>query len=199
MTQLGKKFVRTLKPKKDPTRELKFVEEAIELVKSSHNLLPSNVQNVDVEEVLDKLNAGSVLEPEQLLRLADAITVTKILKERLERLSDQFTMKELTQAVEPAMDVVSEIHRCIDPNGLIKDEASEKLREIRQQIRNSLEEVKRRSDAFIKMNRMFLQDPICVLKDGRHVFPIKASHERAGQRHSARCFRFVRHLLRRAG
>ncbi|WP_041077604.1 endonuclease MutS2 [Thermotoga caldifontis] len=176
VTQLGKKLVRALKPKKDPTHELKFVEEAIELIKSSHNLLPSNVQSADVEDVLDRLNAGSVLEPQQLLRLADAIAVTKVLKERLERLPDRFTMKELARSVEPATDLVAKIHGCIDPNGLIKDEASEKLKEIRQQIRSSLEEIRKRSDAFIKMNRTFLQDPICVLKDGRHVFPIKASH-----------------------
>ncbi|WP_448535537.1 endonuclease MutS2 [Pseudothermotoga sp.] len=176
VTRLGKKCVRSLRPKKDPAQELKFVEETIELLRSSENLLPNNVGSVDIEDVLEKLNSGSTLEPQELLRTADAIAVVNVLRDRLERLSDSFSIKVLSQPIEPAMHVVEEIHRCIDPNGWIKDEASENLKEIRQQMRYALEEIKRKSDSFIKANKIFLQDPICVLRDGRHVFPIKASH-----------------------
>ena len=176
VTQLGKKFVRSLRPKKDPTQELKFVEETIELLRSSESLLPSNAGSVDVEDVLTKLNSGSILEPQELLRIADAVTVVSVLKERLERLPDAFTMKMLAQAVEPAKHVVEEIHRCVDTNGWVKDEASENLKEIRHQMRSTLSEIKKKSDSFIKANKVFLQDPICVLRDGRHVFPIKASY-----------------------
>ncbi|WP_448523554.1 endonuclease MutS2 [Pseudothermotoga sp.] len=176
VTQLGKKCVRSLRPKKDPAQELKFVEETIQLLRSSENLLPNNVGSVDIEDVLEKLNSGSTLEPQELLRTADAIAVVNVLRDRLERLSDSFSIKALSQPIEPAMHVVEEIHRCIDPNGWIKDEASENLKEIRQQMRYALEEIKRKSDSFIKANKIFLQDPICVLRDGRHVFPIKASH-----------------------
>ncbi len=176
VTQLGKKCVRSLRPKKDPAQELKFVEETIQLLRSSESLLPNNVGSVDIEDVLEKLNSGSTLEPQELLRTADAIAVVNVLRDRLERLSDSFSIKALSQPVEPAMHVVEEIHRCIDPNGWIKDEASENLKEIRRQMRYALEEIKRKSDSFIKANKIFLQDPICVLRDGRHVFPIKASH-----------------------
>jgi DNA mismatch repair protein MutS2 len=175
VTQLGKKCVRSLRPKKDPAQELKFVEETIQLLRSSESLLPNNVGSVDIEDVLEKLNSAT-LEPQELLRTADAIAVVNVLKDRLERLSDSFSIKALAQTIEPAMHVVEEIHRCIDPNGWIKDEASENLKEIRQQMRYALEEIKRKSDSFIKANKIFLQDPICVLRDGRHVFPIKASH-----------------------
>lgn len=176
MTQCGKKRIRSLRPKKDPVRELKFVEEAIELAKSSESLLPSNPGRIDIEDVLEKLASGSILEPVQLLSVADAIIVTKTTKERIERLEDSFTLKELARPVEPALNLVEEIHKCIDSNGWLRDEASEKLREIRREMRLTLEEIKKKSDSFIKSNRTFLQEPICVLRDGRHVFPIKASH-----------------------
>lgn len=176
MTQCGKKRIRSLRPKKDPVRELKFVEEAIELAKSSESLLPANPGRIDIEDVLEKLASGSILEPIQLLSVADAIVVTKMTKERLERLADSFTLKELAKPVEPALNLVEEVHKCIDPNGWLRDEASEKLREIRREMRLTLEEIKKKSDSFIKSNRTFLQEPICVLRDGRHVFPIKASH-----------------------
>ncbi|MCX7812991.1 MAG: endonuclease MutS2 [Pseudothermotoga sp.] len=175
-TQLGKKRVRSLKPKKDPARELKFVEEAIELVKSSESLLPSGSNRIDIEGILEKLVAGFVLEPVQLLSVADAIVATRMTKERLERLADTFTLKELARPIEPAMSLVEEIHRCIDPNGWVKDEASERLKQVRQEMRSTLEEIKRKSDSFIKSNRTFLQEPICVLRDGRHVFPVRASY-----------------------
>lgn len=176
MTQYGKKRIRSLRPKKDPVRELKFVEEAIELAKSSESLLPANPGRIDIEDVLEKLASGSILEPVQLLSVADAIIVTKTTKERIERLEDSFTLKELARPVEPALNLVEEIHKCIDSNGWLRDEASEKLREIRREMRLTLEEIKKKSDSFIKSNRTFLQEPICVLRDGRHVFPIKASH-----------------------
>lgn len=176
MTQCGKKRIRSLRPKKDPVRELKFVEEAIELAKSSESLLPANPGRIDIEDVLEKLASGSILEPVQLLSVADAIIVTKTTKERIERLEDSFTLKELARPVEPALNLVEEIHKCIDSNGWLRDEASEKLREIRREMRLTLEEIKKKSDSFIKSNRTFLQEPICVLRDGRHVFPIKASH-----------------------
>jgi len=176
VTQLGKKCVRSLRPKKDPAQELKFVEETIQLLRSSESLLPNNVGSVDIEDVLEKLNSGSTLEPQELMRTADAIAVVNVLRDRFDRLPNSFSIKALAQAIEPAMHVVEEIHRCIDPNGWIKDEASENLKEIRQQMRYALEEIKRKSDSFIKANKIFLQDPICVLRDGRHVFPIKASH-----------------------
>lgn len=176
MTQCGKKRIRSLRPKKDPVRELKFVEEAIELAKSSESLLPANPGRIDIEDVLEKLASGSILEPIQLLSVADAIVITKMTKERLERLDDSFTLKELAKPVEPALNLVEEVHKCIDPNSWLRDEASEKLREIRREMRLTLEEIKKKSDSFIKSNRTFLQEPICVLRDGRHVFPIKASH-----------------------
>lgn len=176
MTQCGKKRIRSLRPKKDPVRELKFVEEAIELAKSSESLLPANPGRIDIEDVLEKLASGSILEPVQLLSVAGAIIVTKTTKERIERLEDSFTLKELARPVEPALNLVEEIHKCIDSNGWLRDEASEKLREIRREMRLTLEEIKKKSDSFIKSNRTFLQEPICVLRDGRHVFPIKASH-----------------------
>ncbi|MGE0033975.1 MAG: endonuclease MutS2, partial [Pseudothermotoga sp.] len=176
VTQLGKKCVRSLRPRKDPTQELKFVEEVIELLKSSESLLPSNAGNADIEDVLTKLNSGSILEPQELLRIADAVAVVNLLKERLDRLPDSFTMKMLAQTVEPATHVAEQIHRCIDTNSWIKDEASENLKEIRRGMRSVLEEIKKKSDSFIRANKFLLQDPICVLRDGRHVFPIKASY-----------------------
>lgn len=175
-TQLGKKYVHALRPKKDPTRELKFVEEAIELLKSSESLLPSNVGSADIDDVLESLSATSILEPLQLLRVADAIVVINVLKDKLARLPNSFTIGELAHPVDPPVQVASEIHRCIDPNGWVKDEASEKLKEIRQRIRSTIEEIKKKSDSFIRSNKSVLQDSICVLRDGRHVFPVKAAH-----------------------
>lgn len=177
LSEAGRRFLTDLRPTDNPYSELKMVDEMIRLVKSEQQILPSNFATIDIHETLNKVKEAQVLDGEELLRVSGALLTIKIVKKNIANLEESPFIKELTKSLGTYDEIISEINRCIGEDGSVRDGASERLRQLRIEYRQMLEQVRKRVEIFVNTNRIYLQEPIATLRDGRHVFPVKATHK----------------------
>jgi len=66
----------------------------------------------------------------------------------------------------------------VDPRGDIKDNASPRLQEIRSELRNTRERVRRRLDWHLTQHKDVVQEPLVTLRNNRYVIPLKPDYQR---------------------
>ncbi len=176
LSDVGKQFLRNLKPVDNPHSELRMVDEMIELVKSEQQIFPSNFSEIDIQQILSKVRQAQILEPEELLRVSSALSIVKTVKKNISDLEDSGFIKELARSLTVHDEIIFEIHRCVSEDGSIRDSASERLKQLRIEYRRLSEQLRKKAESFVNTNRTYLQEPIATLRDGRHVFPVKATH-----------------------
>ncbi len=171
-SQPGKKALMALKPSTSPWAELSLVQEMIELL--GVGIDPPISRDFNVEDLLEKLESGSVLEPGELLRMEDFLRGCEELKRFGKKLEGRALGKLLLQ-ITPVPDAVDRIRRTISHDGGIKDGASKKLSDIRRKLRELGRDLKRKLEHLRERYRSFLQDDTYVLRDGRYLFPVKSN------------------------
>ncbi|MGJ8454375.1 endonuclease MutS2 [Pseudothermotoga sp. U03pept] len=172
----GKSFLRKLLPTDNPHRELEMLDEIIRVLESGQEIIPSNFSSIDVEEILQKIRDGKVLDAEELLKVSSALLTIKTIKKNVAGLEQSPSIKELVKPLSVYDEIVSDIHRCIGEDGSVRDSASERLKQLRIEYRHTLEQLRRKAESFVNLNRVYLQEPVATLRDGRQVFPVKATH-----------------------
>lgn len=177
LSQAGKRFLASLRPIDNPYLELKMVDEMIKAVKGEQQIFPSNFIAIDIQEILSKVKEAQVLDGEELLKVSSALLVIKGVKKNITNLEESPSIKELIKALGTYDEIISQIHKCIGEDGSIRDSASERLKQLRIEYRQVSEQVRKRVESFVNTNRIYLQEPISTLRDGRHVFPVKATHK----------------------
>ncbi len=177
LTRIGRKVLDNLRPKQDCYSELSLVEEMIRITSSGYEVFPENIASVDIEEILEKAQNTLILDPKELLKCCDGITAANAVKLKIVQVKESDLIKRLAGKIESLEDVVMNIRRCISEDGLVKDEASEELGRIRNEIKHMTQLMRKKVESFITSNKAILQDNIFVVRDGRYVFPIRASHK----------------------
>ncbi|PLV60483.1 endonuclease MutS2 [Thermotoga sp. KOL6] len=171
-SDLGKRHLDTLKPKVNPWDELELVEELLNyLIRFGEP--PIKGLN-DITSEIEKLDAGSLLEPWELLKIANFLEGCEILRNDLERREYQ-KLKEVFEQLVLFGEFVKEVNRCIETDGEISDNASPRLKEIRNEKKRLSNEIKRKADNFVNTHSQILQEQRYVYRDGRYLFPVKAS------------------------
>ena len=140
----------------------------------------------DVRQLANKANLGGLLEPSELLEVAETLSAGHSLKETLVRQggppADKLPLLvEIAGRITDLADVPSEIYRCITPRAEIADAASPTLTIVRRDLHtvhdrlySKLQELLTAPDM-----RAAIQEPIVTLREGRYVIPIKV--EAGGQ------------------
>ncbi len=122
----------------------------------------------------------TVFEPEELLEISDTLAASGRLKEFLGGL-DTATfgqLRQMRQKLEDFDDIVKEINRCIDGDKTVRDEASEKLSDIRRQIGRLRAAIRERFAAIVaspQMRRALESDKL-LMRHGRPVVAVKANY-----------------------
>ncbi len=171
-SESGRKAVLSLNPTTSPWAELSLVQEMIDLL--NVGIEPPVSRDFNVESLLEKLESGDVLEPEELLRMEDFLRGCEELKRFGRKLEGRGIGKLLLQII-PIPDAVDRIRRTISHDGRVKDGASKKLSDIRRRLRELNRDLKRKLESLRERYRSILQDDMYVLRDGRYLFPIKSS------------------------
>jgi len=165
-----------LKPIDNPDQELKMLDEMIKLVTSEQQVFPANFVAIDIREVLDKVRQAQIVDGEGLLKIAAALLTIKLVKKNVIGLEENTSIKDLAKSLGTYDEIVSEIHKCVGEDGSVRDGASERLKQLRIDYRRVSEQLRKKVESFVNTNRTYLQEPIATLRDGRHVFPVKATH-----------------------
>lgn len=180
-SSLGKKLCLELVPsssKYEVEESLKETLEAIEMVLKWGSLPLNGIK--DIGDIIKKAKIGYTLTPGELLAVSDILRCTKGLKSFMKDGSKQelypiiadvidtlVYVKPLQEAIETA--IVSEDE--------VADRASEKLYNIRRNLRSKNAGVRDRLQSMISTYSKYLQDPIVTIRGDRYVIPVKAEYK----------------------
>jgi len=177
-TSLGKEIVESLAPATD------FLEvrhrqaettEARRLYEGGHSIPLGGLH--DLRPYLQRAVRGGMLEPTDLLDVADTAASSRRLKRFLEEQEDLPILTALSRMLGTFNRLEAEIRQCIDEHGEVRDDASPALYDIRRSMRTLQNRMKERLDAFVRgPAAKYLQDPIVTIRDNRFVVPVKIEY-----------------------
>ncbi len=127
----------------------------------------------DLGPFLARVRRGERLEGPELLAAAGTLERAMELKAAL----SETALSALKAAAEPIgdhRDFVRRVRRALDEEGVVKDEASPKLKKIRARIGPLRRRIQERVYALLERHADDLSDRFVTLRRGRYVLPVKA-------------------------
>lgn len=185
-SSLGKEKVEKLVPSSDFAEVIKWQEETDEAAAALR--LRGNVPLggiFDIRPSLKRAKIGSILSPHELLDIASTIYASRQMKTFIESLEEEkVELPYLLQYVEQMValpELEQAIKHCIDDYGEVLDHASDRLRSIRQQLRNTEARVREKLESIIRSSsaQKTLSDAIITIRNDRYVIPVKQEYRHA--------------------
>lgn len=134
----------------------------------------------DVRGILKRLEIGSILGTEELLRVAKLLEVCARVKAYSRRDTEEEgrdSLDDLFDALQPLTPVSSEIRRCIVSEDEISDDASNALFKIRRAMRQTNDKVHAQLISMVNGSaRTYLQDAVITMRNGRYCIPVKSEY-----------------------
>ena len=131
----------------------------------------------DVSDSCERADKGAVLTPAELLSVAAVLRCARTLVDYCHgnHLFDT-VLDEIFDRLLPNRSLEEKITRAIISDELIADEASDKLRDIRRQIRTTNNKIKETLQKYVQggAHSKYLQENIVTTRNGRYVIPVKA-------------------------
>jgi DNA mismatch repair protein MutS2 len=135
----------------------------------------------DIRTLLEHFGTKqTVFEPGQLLEISDTLTAGRQLKVFLTELdpADFRHLRRMANKLDDFSHIVDEVNRCIEGNKTVRDDASEKLKEIRGQITKLTRKIRKGFAAIIARDEMrkALENERFMMRHGRPVVAVKANY-----------------------
>lgn len=134
---------------------------------------------LDVRSGLQRAALGAMLQPEELLNIAQLCACSRRANRFFREKSSAYPLlTRYGQGLVPLPDLETAINAAISEYGEIRDSASPKLRKVRTDMRTLQNRVKERLDGMVRSSTVqkYLQEPIVTLRDDRYVLPVKLEY-----------------------
>lgn len=132
----------------------------------------------DIRPALHRARIGSVLSPADLLAVGATLGGLHNLREALLESGEAQCPRlgEMAARITPLSNLEKEINRCIDPEGVVRDEASVVLQTLRRRLVSLDREAHRRVDSLISDPQVqkILQEPLATIRNDRLCVPVRA-------------------------
>ncbi len=186
VSSMGKKFVEKIRFSSNRSAVENMLEQAEEFKKILLFGKPFPADDyIDMREILRSIQIpGTYINRESLFDLSVSLKTIKKVTDYINNLDDnEFPrLKNLTSDVFFPEHILTSCDRIIDDKGEIRDNASEKLREIRKKISAKQREVfraVRKAFEVAKKSGWIPENAEITVRNGRSVIPVKASEKRA--------------------
>lgn len=183
ITEKGKELVKNSKPFHqvfDAIQEGNRVTEAKEILIKAGSPPIEYLPDLTNDILLSKIE-GTVLSSKKILQIYQLAVVSRLLFQFLNtnRTKDA-NLFHLASALIVNKVLEHTITQVINDNGEIKDSASKNLFQIRRDIRDKSDELKKVVNRLIKdfSEQNFTREEYLTLRDGRVVIPVKSEHKR---------------------
>lgn len=131
----------------------------------------------DISQILKKTEIGGVLSIKELLNVADALRVSRKLKNSFLNGSinpDDFPiLNSYFDNLYTNMNVEDEISRAIKNEEELDDRASQDLYKIRKEIKDTESKIKDKLNNILHSSAKYLQDAVVTFRNDRYVIPVK--------------------------
>ncbi|MHC5268186.1 endonuclease MutS2 [Enterococcus sp. LJL98] len=181
-TAQGQEELAALVPVSDETIIRAGLEETADALKVQR--LRGGIPIPKIENIrphMKRIEIGADLNGLELAQVTRVLTTTREVSRFIEELADSeitFTRlydwaKQLTHL--PVL--TRRLKTAIDEEGRVTDEASDTLRQIRNQVRRSEQSIREALDGLIRgKNARYLSDAIVTMRNERYVIPVKAEY-----------------------
>jgi len=164
-----------IKEKSVLDKELMLMMEMIDFYKYDDGLELAGL--ADITRMMNSIDIiGSYLSAEDLAVLKKNLTIFRISKSRAKNVRDKYrTIWNLFSDVEEVKDIENFISEAINDEGILKDEASIGLRDVRRQKQNINANIKEKFDELIsnKSTQNAIQERIITQRNDRYVIAVK--------------------------
>lgn len=140
----------------------------------------------DIRGSLKRLEVGSSLNIEELLRVCSLLETTNRVKSWARSDNSQIvnneeqtedSLEQMFADLQPLTPLASEIRRCILSEEEISDDASSGLRQVRRSIRLTNDKIRTQLASLVNgSTRSYLQDAVITQRNGRFCVPVKAEY-----------------------
>ncbi|WP_027409537.1 endonuclease MutS2 [Anoxybacteroides tepidamans] len=185
-SSLGREKVEKLFPSADWEQVVKWQEETDEALLALRLRGHAPLGGIfDIRPSLKRAKIGGTLSPHELLDVASTIYASRQMKAFIESLSDEKTtmvyLPQYVQQITAFPELEQAIKHCIDDSGEVHDHASDRLRSIRQQLRNTEARVREKLESIIRSSsaQKMLSDAIITIRNDRYVVPVKQEYRHA--------------------
>lgn len=136
----------------------------------------------DIMPFIRRAEAGGMLNPGELLKIADVLRVSRKLKgyitqDKIE-LEEANTIYLLCDGLKTNRTLEDRLNQSIESEEELSDYASPELASIRKSIRRMQDTIKDKLNSIIRsaQNRKYMQDAVVTLRGDRYVVPVKAEY-----------------------
>ena len=178
-TEIGLSKIRSLRMlnEEEASKSLKLVNEMTSFI-LRFGAIPI-LSSFDLEDFINTALKGGVLTALDLDHIAtDVLTANKL--NNFFKKADKTQYFELVTLVNKLYDISElehKIHKVIAPNLNIKDDASPKLRDVRNQIRKKEMDVRQIANRLIRIYHDYLSEDTITIRNDHYVLPVDTAHK----------------------
>ncbi len=129
----------------------------------------------DIRAYADLAARGGVLEPQAMLEIKSTLIACRDLKKSLAHAAEKAPyLSQLAVGLPEAFGIIDAITRVLSERGEVLDSASDKLANVRREVRVARDRLMSRLQKYLTDSANKLQEPIITQRDGRYVIPLRA-------------------------
>lgn len=133
----------------------------------------------DIGDSLERAELQGLLSGDELLAIATTVAGTRNLRRVIDNHPDLRLLNELVADLRTYPELEQEIHRCIDERGQVTDRASQKLGEIRTDLRQLRSQITQKLQRILQQQAGAVQEQLITQRGDRYVIPVKAPQKDA--------------------
>ncbi len=133
----------------------------------------------DIGDSLERAALQSILPGEELLAIATTLAGTRNLRRVIDNQENVPVLANLVAQLRTYPELEQEIHRCIDERGQVTDRASQKMGEIRGELRKVRSQITQKLQNIIQAKSGAIQEQLITQRSDRFVIPVKAPQKDA--------------------
>lgn len=182
ITQKGKELAKNLIPSNNYDEVQKRLDETKEAVSLMYrNSYPNFYEFQDINLSIKNLESGISLSSTAILNLNKIFKVAYELKNYINKdfleQSDYPILFGLFEMLYTNKGIIDEINLCLSDDGIIQDNASSDLKNIRKRLKNLEQDIRNKLNDMIhgKFSK-YLQDSIITIRNDRFVIPVKEEY-----------------------
>lgn len=179
-TKIGKEYAEKITPATDKyiiESWLKETSEAKDILRLNPNFSLGGVR--DIRNQLERSALGAILEPDDLLEIADTCGAGRKTKLFFSNLKGSYPIvMKLGKELNLFKSIETAVNSSITGEGEVADTASDQLYGLRRKIATYQEKTKDKLDSLVRNSHTskYLQDNIVTIRAGRYVVPVKQEY-----------------------
>jgi DNA mismatch repair protein MutS2 len=133
----------------------------------------------DFGDALERAAVQGMLSGRELHEIATTLAGMRKLRRTLDSEENIPVLQDLIADVRTYPEIEQDIYHCIDDRGDVTDRSSEKLAQVRVQLKGFREKIYKSLNSLMQRQSNAIQQPLITQRSDRFVIPVKASHKDA--------------------